>query len=296
MRLLVTGASGFVGGHALNHFPESVPLPRVDLRDYEGLRRILGELEFDAVLHLAAQSHVPTAWKDPSSTYAINFLGTAHLLQALGELKFKGDFLMVSSGSVYGKVPESALPLRETTPPRPIDPYAVSKRAAEEVALFWARTGPFKVVISRAFNHVGRGQADIFVLPTMAHQIAEQEKAAEVHLKVGDLEVTRDFLPVSEVLRAYEALLKKGRSGEIYHVASGRERSVREVVERLAEFSTASVTIEVETSRLREIQQARMVASVDKIREHTGWEPDTDLDEVLQQVLDEWRTRCRKEP
>lgn len=296
MRLLITGASGFVGGHALSYFPESVALPRIDIRDGSAVRETLKGLQFEAVLHLAAQAHVPTAWQDPASTYATNFLGTAHLLQALGELKFKGDFLLVSSGSVYGTVPESALPLTETTPTRPIDPYAVSKRAAEEVALLWARTGPYKVVVSRAFNHLGRGQADRFVLPAMARQIAEQESEGAVRLRAGDLEVTRDFLPVGEVLRAYEALLRHGRAGEVYHVASGRERTVAELVNQLAELSRAPVQIEVEPSRLREIQQARMVANVDKIKEHTGWEPETDLSGVLLEVLDEWRERCQNEP
>ena len=139
-RLLVTGRHGFVGGilaQMLDRAPYAglwqlieIPLD-LDLRDPAAARALVELSEPDVVIHLAAQSAVPESFRDPEATFQVNLLGTLHLLQALKQQHFSGRVVYVSSGDVYGQVPAAELPASEERAPRPRNPYAVSKLAAE---------------------------------------------------------------------------------------------------------------------------------------------------------------------
>ncbi len=162
-RLFVTGLSGFVGKHlqaylAAAHTPWALlPVPhRYDLLEPDSLGDLWPELP-DAVIHLAGQTYVPEAFRDPARTLQINLLGTLNLLQALKARGFSGTFLYISSGDVYGQVAEAALPIHEELIPHPRNPYAVSKLAAESLCLQWGITEGWRVLVARPFNHIGRG-------------------------------------------------------------------------------------------------------------------------------------------
>ncbi len=303
MTLLLTGASGFVGRHVTKMYGQKmygqarmacVPLDAgdepVELRDAAAVREaVRGVMERDApeaVLHLAAQSHVPTSFDDPAGTFAVNFTGTLHLLLALREAGFRGRLLYVSSGAIYGLVPGDALPVTETFPPRPRDPYAVSKVAAEALCYQWSVTGPFEIVIARPFNHTGPGQSRDFAIPGFAAQLAEMRSGNRAPvLEVGDLSVTRDFCDVRDVVRAYALLLDKGRNGEVYNVCSGTERKLADIVDTLARLAGLSPTIETKAGRLRPAEQPRMCGSPDKLRRDTGWAPETPWEDTLRDLL-----------
>lgn len=177
-RLFVTGLSGFVGKHlqaylAAAHTPWALlPVPhRYDLLEPDSLGDLWPELP-DAVIHLAGQTYVPEAFRDPARTLQINLLGTLNLLQALKAQGFSGTFLYISSGDVYGQVAEAALPIHEELIPHPRNPYAVSKLAAESLCLQWGITEGWRVLVARPFNHIGPGQKDSFVIASAARQIA----------------------------------------------------------------------------------------------------------------------------
>ena len=337
---LLTGASGFVGHHALSLL-DCIPMENggtgkpvrpvenrgtdrlvrpgedsgqsefVDLRDYPALLEAVSRQRFSQVLHLAAQSNVPRSFADPGETFAINFTGTFHLLQALAETGFKGRMLYVGSGSVYGQVPPEALPVTEEAPHRPRDPYAVSKAAAEALCYQWSQTGPFEIVIARPFNHAGPGQQRGFVLPDFAEQIAASavrisasavqtaaipkadpagggEEAEMPALKVGNLQVTRDFCDVRDVVRAYGLLMDKGRNGEAYNVCSGAERSLASILAAMMEIAGIRVPVMREEGRIRPADQTRMCGSNQKLKQETGWEPEISWDLTLREVLKEW--------
>ncbi len=294
MKILVTGAGGFVGSHFSQIENNSIiPLKddagAVDIRDSERVRKIVLSMQPDAVLHLAAQSFVPRSFENPLETFDINFNGTFSLLSALQKADFKGRMLFVGSGDVYGLVDPDSLPITETTPLRPRNPYSVSKVAAEALCYQWSQTGPFQIISARSFNHIGPGQSDRFAISDFARQIVEiQHGLREPKLTVGDIDVTRDFTDVRDVVHAYEMLIREGRNGEVYNVCSGEEQSVRSMIERLLLLAGVEVAIEQDATRLRPSEQRRVYASNKKLKHHTGWYQELKLDTSLKDLLDYW--------
>jgi GDP-4-dehydro-6-deoxy-D-mannose reductase len=298
-KLLVTGLNGFVGCH-LQDLIESMPdgpwhllasKPH-DLLDCASLDAWLQDECPDAVIHLAGQTFVPEAFRDPQRTLQVNLLGTLNLLQALKRRGFCGTFLYVSSGDVYGQVMESDLPVVETLAPQPRNPYAVSKVAAELLCQQWSYSEPWRIIVARPFNHIGPGQGDAFVIPSMACQLVRVRQALQpAQLEVGDVDVTRDFLDVRDVLRAYLALLEQGRNGEVYNVCSGVEWRVRDLIAQLAGLAGVEVELLQDASRLRLSEQRRVVGCSKKLQKETGWKPSVSITETLQSVLSDWEAR-----
>ncbi|MFT6303649.1 MAG: GDPmannose 4,6-dehydratase [Granulosicoccus sp.] len=286
---LVTGHTGFVGQHSMNRVATvglSDDKGRIDLSDTPRLQRFLDKNKFSSIIHLAAQSHVPTSFDDPAATFEINLNGTISLLECLTRSGFEGRFLYVSSGDVYGAVPESDLPVLETRPPSPRSPYSASKVAAEAYCLQYALQCDFDILIARPFNHIGKGQSTRFIVPSVLQQIEEQSATGgDVQIDVGDIDVTRDFSDVSDVLEAYEAILANGRSREIYNVCSSKEVPVREVLEYAAAQCQFHVSFRQDKTRLRPNEQRRMRGSNEKIKNHTGWFPKTTVQESINNML-----------
>ena len=294
MKLLLTGANGFVGRYVQAALP-CVPLPDgLDLRDRAALTAAVAAMRPDAVLHLAAQSFVPAAFENPRETFDINFTGTLNLLEALQAAEFRGRMLFVGSGDTYGQVSEAALPVREDHPLRPRNPYAVSKVAAEALCYQWSQTSGFEIVMVRPFNHIGPGQSPRFVLADFARQVMEIRlgRRAPV-LQVGDIDVTRDFTDVRDVVRAYGLLLERGRNGEVYNVCSGREYRIRDLLQQLLTLAGIDATIEQDPARLRRAEQRRIVASFAALQRDTGWQPAIPMEQSLQDLLNDWEKPLR---
>jgi GDP-4-dehydro-6-deoxy-D-mannose reductase len=303
--LLVTGHTGFVGrtlfdaqardeivppGWRLAALPEGL-----DIRD-PALAGLLREQAPDAVLHLAAATSVDDSFRDPDACFDVNFRGTLNVLRSLRDARFAGRLLYVSSGDCYGALPEAVLPVPETTPLRPRNPYAVSKVAAEALCYQWSQTEAMDVVIARPFNHIGPGQDERFAVASFCAQIArigEGRAAPVVH--AGNLHVSRDFSDVRDVLRAYFALLERGVRGEAYNVATGREVVLRDVLDRALALSGIDATVEVSAARQRPSEQLRVAADIGKIGRDTGWSPRIPLDRTLEETLQFWRKRVHDE-
>lgn len=294
--LLVTGQNGFVGRHVtalaagrwrvIPHAPHDLLNP-VSLDDW------LAHCCPAAVIHLAGQTFVPQAFRDPAQTLQINLLGTLNLLQALKRRGFRGTFLYVSSGDVYGQVAIEQLPITESCPPQPRNPYAVSKLAAEHLCLQWSFSEPdWRILIARPFNHAGPGQADHFVLPDMARQLLRVRQGLQSpQISVGDVDVTRDFLDVRDVVQAYFDLLDKGQPGEIYNVCSGQEQLIRGLIMQMAELADVQITLQQDSKRLRKAEQRRTRGCSNKLQRHTGWQPRVPITTTLRDVLTDWEKR-----
>jgi GDP-4-dehydro-6-deoxy-D-mannose reductase len=298
-RLLVTGRHGFVGS-ALSRMVRDgafadwcvIDAPEaLDLRDPVGICSVVEGAAPDAVLHLAAQSWVPEALRDPAATLQVNLFGTLNLLQALKQCAFRGRMIYVGTGDVYGVVPESALPVTETRLPAPRNPYSVSKVAAEALCYQWTITEGMDIVLARPFNHIGWGQSDRFVVSDFARQIiAIRQGRRKPAVAVGDIDVTRDFTDVRDVVNAYFALFASGVSGEVYNVCSGHEHSIRWLLGRLAALAGVAMTIEQDPARLRKAEQRRVCGDPTKIKRTTGWEATTPLDQSLDAMLRYWES------
>lgn len=297
-RIFLTGGSGFVASRMVAHLAHTHPdayqvcACTTDILSGAPLREALAAFQPDIVLHLAAQSHVPTAFRQPELTLQVNLGGTRQLLAALDSLAFSGTLLFVGSGDMYGLVADSALPVAEHQPLRPRNPYAASKVAAEAWCYQHSLHCAYRIVMARAFNHIGRGQSNQFVLPAMAEQLVAIERGQRPPLlETGDLDVTRDFTNVSDVLDAYLALAQNGTSGEVYNVCSGIEYRVRDLVEQMIALTGLPIALKNDPARFRRAEQTRVVGDNRKLRADTGWAPQVSMTDSLAEILNDWRSR-----
>jgi GDP-4-dehydro-6-deoxy-D-mannose reductase len=302
MRVLITGAAGFVGGHLAAHLAAAghsivgigrAPEADVDF-DYLTLDLLDGPAVSDAfarvapdwIFHLAADASVPQSWKDPRGTLRNNLESSFNVLEAAG------DALLLAAGSaeIYG--PPLELPVDERHELRPQNPYAVSKASADLLAGFYADAHGRRVVRTRAFNHFGPGQTDLYVVSAFARQIAEAERAGatQVVVKTGSLDAQRDFTDVRDVVRAYELLLERGERGA-YNICSGTARSAADILAALAQESPLDVAHETDPTRLRNHEVMEIRGSHDKLTSATGWEPEIPFERSIRDTLDWWRSR-----
>ena len=300
--LFITGLSGFVGQHIQSRLQGedaswellSAASP-YDLTNPDSLIDLWPQLP-DAVIHLAGQTFVPEAFRDPARTFDINLLGTLNLLQALKARGFKGTFLYVSSGDVYGQVEEPALPITEQQAPCPRNPYAVSKLSAEFLSLQWGLSEGWPVLVARPFNHIGTGQKDSFVIASAARQINRIKQGLQApQLEVGDIDVTRDFLDVGDVVSAYFALLEKGTPGQVYNICSGHEQSIRSLIEQMGDLAQVKLQLVQDPARMRRADQRRVCGSHQRLARTTGWTPQITTQQSLRAILSDWEKRVQQE-
>jgi nucleoside-diphosphate-sugar epimerase len=292
VRVFVTGARGFVGRWLV---------PRLE-RDGATVLGVDRELEIsqashvaaaiarahpDAVVHLAAQSSVPAAAADPAAAYRANYLGTRAVLEAARVQAPKARVLLVSSAQVYGSAPPGAPPFDESAPLRPRSAYDWTKAAADLLGGAYAKRG-LDVVRVRPFNHTGAGQGPGFFASAMARQIAEMEAGRSPPvLAVGNLQSVRDFLDVEDVVEAYVRLLQPTVPTGVYNVASGRGRTMRELLDLLVARAALAPEIRVDGARFRPTDVS--VGTAAKLEAATGWRPVRPLGDTLGRLLDSWR-------
>ncbi len=298
--LLVTGHAGFVGSalrgvlltdsDRLNWRLATLP-ERVDVRSPELAEHVAGARP-DAVIHLAGLTSVAQSFVEPDVYFDVNFKGTWNLLKALRTAGFTGRLLFVSSGDCYGTVAADEIPVAETHPLRPRSPYAVSKVAAEALCCQWSQTERLDVTVARPFNHIGPGQDVRFAVASFARQVVRIRAGnAPPRIATGDLDVTRDLTDVRDVVRAYFALLEKGRNGEVYNVGSGRETRLADVLDELLAIAGVAAEIVTDPGRMRSGEQRRAAADVRKIAADTGWSSSIPLSTTLGDMLDDWHER-----
>jgi GDP-4-dehydro-6-deoxy-D-mannose reductase len=298
VRAFLTGGSGFVGGWLRAHLESSGDevaelADGVDIRDPDGVRSALRDVEPDVVYHLAALTHVGRSWEAPEETIQVNVVGTLHVLEAARRATRPPRVLLVSSAEVYGAA--GGDPLGESAELRPVTPYAASKVAAEFLGLEAFLGRGLEVVRCRPFNHVGPGQSDAFVVSGLARRIAESElSGAEV--RVGNLSAARDFTDVRDVVRAYRMLARDGVAGEVYNVSSGVAVTVAEIFDRLAALARAPVRRVEDPELFRPVDVPLVVGNAARLHAATGWEPTIGLETTLGDVLEHWREQVARRP
>jgi nucleoside-diphosphate-sugar epimerase len=294
VHVLVTGGLGFVGRWLAPRLQKTgarvtVVDREVEITDPAAVAATVKAVRPDALVHLAAQASVTAAAADPAAAYRVNFLGTRAVLEALQRHAPEARLLLVSSSQVYGSAPPGAPPFDESSPLAPRSPYDWTKAAADLLGADYASRG-LDVLRVRPFNHTGSGQREGFFASEMARQIAEIEagKRAPV-LAVGNLDSVRDFLDVEDVVDAYALLLDRRVPAGVYNVASGRGRSMREVLEGLVTRARVRPELRVEPSRVRPTDVS--VGSAARLQAATGWKATREFGDTLARVLADWRAR-----
>jgi GDP-4-dehydro-6-deoxy-D-mannose reductase len=318
--ILVTGVSGFVGGHladyihrvrpevALHGMSRSAPswdfvpsresliknisFHAGDMQDASWVNATIREIDPDAIIHLAAQSSVAESWRKPRETVLLNISLLLNVLEAVRDHDLKPRILLVGSSEVYGTVSEQDLPLHETHPVHALNPYAAARAAQENLATIYSEGCHIPIVSTRSFNHIGPGQDTVFVVSSIAKQVAEIARGQrEPLLTIENSSIIRDFTDVRDVVEAYLTLVERGRSGEIYNVCSGTGRRIADIAAALSSIGGISVPIGSSPDPARPQDHPIIVGSNEKIRREIGWEPRIPFEESRRVVYEYWYSR-----
>lgn len=289
MRALITGATGFVGPYLVAHLRahgDDIIIPGdadggFDIVDRDIVHAAFAASGPEVVYHLAARSDVAQSWRDPLGTLRINVEGTQNVLDAARACGAR-RVLVVGSAEEYG--PDDAV-LREDHPLRPATPYGASKVAASFLALQAFLGGGLETIRVRPFSHTGPGQSDRFFIPALAARIAVAEQAQADTISMGNTDPVRDLSDVRDVVRAYRLLMELGAPGEVYNVCRGVGISVGEIAERLAARATRPLRVVVDPELVRPVEVRSLVGDSTKLQQLTGWQPEYDLDTMLDDVL-----------
>ena len=264
----------------------------VDLTDAAATRTAVAAAAPEIVYHLAALAHVGRSWRDPAATLLGNQAMTLNLLDAVRDVACEATVVTVSSGEVYG--PPASLPVAESAPLRPQNPYAVSKAACDLLVGFYADAKNLDMLRPRPFNHAGPGQPPLYAIASFARQVAAGIEAGDdpVVVVTGNPDARRDYTDVRDVVRAYRLLAAVGDRAPV-NVCSGRSASAAELVAALGEAAGVTVEQRVDETlvRAREVMEIR--GDNARLRALTGWEPEIELDQTLADTVAWWREEIR---
>jgi len=313
MRILVTGASGFIGRHLLVHAvemghevigtylsheelttrlpkPESVEWRRLDMRDEKAVPEIVESVRPDGVFHLAGQAYVQNALRDPADAFRTNVLGTIYLYEALRKHPPAAGTLLAASSSAYGMV--SKIPVTEDAPLRPLNQYGVSKACQDMLSLQYSLNFGLRIVRARLFITTGPGkQGD--ALNDFAQQVARCEATGKPGvLKVGNLDTRRDISDVRDVVKALWILFEKGDPLEAVNVGAGHSFSIREMAEKLVRLAQVPLRLVQDPKLLRPTDEAEILGDISRLRS-LGYKSTYPFDRTIVDALDFWRDETK---
>ncbi|MBR3537063.1 MAG: GDP-mannose 4,6-dehydratase [Oscillospiraceae bacterium] len=309
MKALIIGAAGFVGGHLIRHLAcecgaevaatklphekletEQADIYDLDILDTCAVSALVKEIKPDQIYHLAAQSSVKVSWEKPQLTADINVKGTINVLEAVRASGCTPRILLVGSGEEYGYLKPDEIPVREDTLLRAGNIYAATKACQGMLGEIYARAYGMDIVMVRAFNHIGPGQSEIFVVSDFCRQAVMIEKGLrEPVISVGNLAAERDFTDVRDIVRAYSALMKSGGKGGTYNVGSGRARSIQSILEMILSKTSAQIEVRQDSARMRPSDVPVIAADIAKLKKDTGWEPVITIGDTIDDIMNYWR-------
>jgi len=315
-KILITGITGFVGSHMtdfllensdyeifglkrfnsqmrnIHHVQDKINLINGDLIDQNSLMKALDIVQPDQIYHFGALSWVTPSWDMPAAYMQVNAIGTINLFEAMLKTKINAKMLISCTPEEYGDVPKECIPITENTMLHPINPYAASKVAQDAICMSYIASYGFNVVRTRAFNHEGPRRDILGANASFAYQIAMIERGRQDPvIKVGNLDATRNFTDVRDIVRAYYLAMEKGSPGELYLIGSQQIYTMKECLETLISLSTMKeiISYEIVPERVRPTELMTFIGKFDKFEKLSGWQPCIPFKETMQSVLNYWR-------
>ncbi len=310
MRVLITGARGFVGNHLSQHLTDSHSeielhgtvfaqestdtslfhaLHQVDLRDFAAVKSLIQAIQPDHIYHLAAQSSPRQSFREPWLTLENNIRSQLNIISACLDIKLTPRILLISSAEIYGA---DENPIDENAPFYPGSPYGVSKITQDMLGLQYYLSDGLPIIRVRPFNHTGPGQREGFVAPDFAMQIARIEAGQrEPVMYVGRLDAQRDFTDVRDVVRAYQQVIELGQPGDVYNVASNKAYSIQYLLDTLLSFSKRPIEVRADPARMTKADASIKWGDISRIHAATGWQPEIPFEQTLKDLLEDCRQR-----
>jgi len=314
-KAFITGIAGFVGSHLaellllqgfevygllrsrsktdhIESIISKLHLQDADILDTHSLYATISRLKPDYIFHLAAQSFVPTSWVSPSVTLETNIVGSTNLFEAVRMAGIDPVIQIACSSEEYGLVHPDELPIKETNPLRPLSPYAVSKLAMDYLGYQYFQSYKVRIVRTRGFNHTGPRRGDTFAESNFAKQIALIEKKKQnpvIH--VGNLDASRDYTDVRDMVRAYLLAVEKCDPGDVYNICSGSTIKIGDMLTMLLSMTKTKVEIKEDPERMRPSDVPVLLGDNTKFVQKTGWKPEIPFKKTMEDLLNYWRER-----
>ncbi len=300
MKYLITGANGFVGRYFIEYLQKNdknadifgvditesclskIKYKQVDLNDRFSTYKMLEEVNPDYIVHLAAMSSVAQSWQDPAKCFLNNTGVFLNLADGVRELGIKCRILSVGSSEEYGIYDE---PMRENFVLHPKSPYSVARLSQEYLSKLYVDYFKLDIVMTRSFNHIGPRQNPKFVIPSFVQQLIKISKGEQNEIKVGNIDVVRDFLDVRDVVDAYYKILKNSKNREVYNVCSGNGIKLRDIIETVSNLLYIKPNIIIDKERLRPNEIMSVIGNNTKLKTELGWKPQYTLKDTLKDMI-----------
>ena len=301
MSFLITGSNGFVGKHLIQKLSskgsdvfalyrnkldskvDGVLYKKIDLNNVQSLKKYLNQFKPKNIIHLAADSSVAFSWEHPIKSFNNNMNIYLNLIDAVRQSKINPIILSIGSSEVYGKVEKGCIPLKENNKLNPINPYSVARVSQELISDVYCKAYGLTIIKTRSFNHLGVGQDSRFFVPSVIKQLLEIKSS---NLKLGNLDIIRDFLDVEDVVDAYLDLIKYGITGEVYNVCSGTGYSLNKIVKNVMNITNIKKPIILNKSKIRPVDNPIIVGDNSKLRLLNNWKPKIDLDLSIKKMIE----------
>ena len=320
-KLLITGIAGFAGSHLAEYLlkenlgevhglirtynanqdnikgiMDQITLHECDLSDAYSTTEVIKKVEPDYVFHLAAQAFVPKSWHAPQETISSNITGTVNLLEAIRKADIDPKIQFAGTSEEYGLVQPEETPITEENELRPMSPYGVSKVSMDHFGCQYHISYGLKVVVTRGFNHTGPRRGHVYVCSDWSKQIAEIEAGKRKPVMfTGNLEAKRDFTDVRNMVRGYYLAADKGKPGERYNIGSGKAYAMKEIQQMLFKMTDVEIENSPDPGRMRPSDVPLLLADYSKMKEATGWEPKIPFEQTLEELLNYWREKTKKQ-
>lgn len=318
MKVLVTGAGGMVGSHMvemlydegidvvgtyykpttdISQISKEIKMIECDVRYAPSVENVIMEYKPDEIYHLAAQSYPTVSWDRPYETIETNINGTIAVFEAIKRVRktdasYDPVVVVACSSAEYGETLEKLVEpkVKETAELLPLHPYGVSKVGQDLIAHQYYKNDNIKCIRARIFNTTGTRKVNDVTSDFTKRAIEQVKKGiSEPVLRVGNIETYRAIMDFKDLINGLRLLAKKGKYGEAYNISAEKPIQVKDIIDSIEKILGVKFKLEVDEKLLRPTDEKIIIGDVSKIKNDTGWEQTTPLEETIKEMLEYWK-------